>query len=686
MRKTKAGAPFPLGATYDSRGWWNFAVYCPHRVTHIVLGDYDTHAATDVISLEPTTNCTGTIWHIAVESREERLLWGWTVDRREAVQQTRLSPIVVDPYAKLLKTGNQWGGNRWSTVTHDNGFLIGVATRSLDFPWKESFHSPLRPNPLIIYEAHARGMTQHPSSPTAFPGTYLGMIDALPHLQSLGITAIELLPVAEFDECEWNRTNPVTGKRLYNYWGYAPLNFFAPMARYGTTDDPIQTSCEVKRFVEACHDCGIAVILDVVYNHTGEGNEDGPAYSYKILDESAYYIIENEGIYANYSGCGNALNANHPIVIDLVVNSLRHWALEYRVDGFRFDLASALTRDQMGVPMGEPAVIEAIARDPVIGQCLLIAEPWDAAGLYQTGRFFSLNQQHSSRFMEWNDRFRDDVRRFLNGADGMSGAFARRFCGSDDLYHHGGAPCNSINFVTSHDGFSLCDLVSYDKKHNVENGEHNCDGMNENYSWNCGIEGPTDHQRILRLRLRQIKNFLVALFLSQGVPMMVMGDECAKTNHGNNNAWCHDSALTWLHWDDVKTYVDVRLLISVLSDIRRSLPCFRDARFLTDNDIQWHGTQLFSPSWVRSNHLVACTLLDDAGNASLFVAFHAAAHEVTVDLPPLPNEMWHQVVNTSKSFPHDVFPLHAGPRVQTHSLILAPYSSLVLHAVGSSNG
>ncbi len=680
MRERNPGSPYPLGATLNENTWWNFSVYSPHRISQLVIGDYATGRAKETFPLDSALNRTGDIWHISIKASEDRLVWGWNVDHENVVRGTKIARLATDPYAKLLKTGNQWGENGWGSLAEDNGVLISVATAPHEFAWSTPSHSPLIPDHLIIYETHVRGCSEHPSSKSKNPGTYLGMIDTLPHLKSLGITAIEILPVFEFDESEWKLSNPVTGERLYNYWGYSPLSFFSPMQRYGTTSDPILTSEEFKRLIAAAHDFGIAVILDVVYNHTGEGNEHGPAYSFKVLDESAYYILDKNASFTNYSGCGNTLNANHPIVIDLILSSLRHWAIEYRIDGFRFDLASAMTRNQEGVPMVEPSVIEAIVKDPVISKCMLIAEPWDAAGLYQAGSLFSLNQCHENAFMEWNDRFRDDVRKFIRGTPGTSGLFASRLCGSKDIYGRKGFPKNSINYIVAHDGFSLFDLVSYNMKHNLENGEHNRDGMNENFSWNCGEEGPSDHRHINRLRDRQLKNFIVALFLAQGTPMMLMGDECRRSKKGNNNTWCQDSPLSWLNWDEIGSNRDCSRLISTLITLRTETGCFHSDRFLSSDDIQWHGNTLYAPNWDEKNQFVAFSLLKEEKEPCLFIAFNASSVEQSVEIPPLSSGSWHLVVHTSKSAPNDMYCPNKGPKVISHALKMRAHSSLVLIA------
>jgi glycogen debranching enzyme GlgX len=681
MRGQSSGSPFPLGASFRENGWWNFAVYSPYGLTSLVIGDYETGKDRELFSLDPDINRTGDIWHISIEAHEDTLLWGWGMDPRITAQARSISPIVADPFARLLKTGNHWGKNAWHTMANDEGELICVATTDDTFSWGSSTHTPLNPDHLIIYETHVRGFTQDPSSQAENPGSYLAMIDKLAHLKELGFTAIELLPIFEFDESEWKLRNPINGEQLYNYWGYSPISFFSPMQRYGTTHDPKKTSRELKTLIQACHDQGIAVILDVVYNHTGEGNEHGPAYSLKLLANSTYYIMNDDDTFANFSGCGNTLNANHPVVIDLVIQSLRHWILEYRIDGFRFDLASVMTRSQQGTPMAEPSLIEAIIKDPLISKTILISEPWDASGLYQTGKLFRLNQCHQPILLEWNDRYRDDVRRFINGAKGYAGSFASRISGSEDIYSLYGRPQNSINYIASHDGFSLFDIVCYNAKHNMENGEHNRDGMNENYSWNCGTEGPTEKSEVNRLRDRQVKNFLVALFMSQGSIMMLMGDEYKRSKRGNNNTWCQDSPLSWCNWNEVFEHKELSTLISTLIALRKESRCFHQNRFLTGEDVQWHGTSLHIPRWDQENQVVACSLKDDDHEVRLFLGFNASPIEQHVEIPPLEGRTWHCVVNTSKHPPEDIFQLHRGPRVLAHAIKMIPHSAIVLYAV-----
>jgi isoamylase/glycogen operon protein len=635
-----------------------------------VLGAYSTGEILEEISLADPGHRSGDIVHIAVRAHEEKIRWGWRLKTKSHFKKS--APLIVDPYAKLLWTGNEWGKNGWEDALSGHGALLSAATHHTAFPWKEKNFAPLRPKDLIIYEAHVRGFTKDPSSGSPFPGTYLAMADKISHLKDLGMTALELMPIFEFDERDWKKKNPIDGSQLCDYWGYSPLNYFSPMNRYGTTPDPLHISIELKELVESCHDHGIAVILDVVYNHTGEGDARGPAYSLKQLAEDTYYI-KNQERFENYTGCGNTLNVNHPIVSDLILDSLRHAVLEYHIDGFRFDLASVLSRDQLGAPMTAPFVLEAIVRDPIVGKCILITEPWDAVGLYQTGTLFQLNQCHLPLFCEWNDKFRDDVRKFFKGAPHSLPSFATRLAGSQDLYGGGGSPKNSINFITSHDGFTLYDLVSYNMKHNEANGEQNRDGMNENYSWNCGVEGLTKSRVVLRLRDKQMKNLLIALFLSQGSIQFSMGDECKSTRDGNNNSWCQDTALSWLRWDEIEKDTSLKNAIRILLEVRAHSGCFGKNVFLTPEDIDWHGLKLLEPSW--NGGYISFSLKDTSGKPILFVGFNATSLERTMQVP---EGAWSIIADTSKAHPNDFFSPSTAPDLMKSTITLSKFSSIVL--------
>ncbi|MFH1760559.1 MAG: alpha-amylase family glycosyl hydrolase, partial [bacterium] len=445
-----------------------------------------------------------------------------------------------------------------------------------------------------------RGFTRHSSSGIKHKGTFRGIIEKIPYLKKLGITAVELMPIHEFDENEILRYDPVTKNKLKNYWGYSTINFFAPRGKYSASGTLGQQVKEFKTIVKALHKSNIEVILDVVFNHTAEGNEFGPTICFRGIDNSIYYMLENGRNYKNYSGCGNTLNCNHPIVQSFILDCLVYWVLEMHVDGFRFDLASILGRDKNGTVLENPPVIERISENPLLRDTKIIAEAWDAAGLYQVGRF------PGDRWAEWNGRFRDDIRAFWRGDKGCVPKFATRFTGSSDLYEHANKrPFHSINFVTCHDGFTLNDLVSYNEKHNLMNGEENADGDNNNLSNNCGFEGPVENKEINRLRERQMKNFILTLFLSQGLPMLLSGDEFKRTQQGNNNAYCQDNEISWLDWDLLKKHRSFFSFVKNLIWFRKTHPVFRRGSFFQGKDtglngledIKWYDENLKLPDW-----------------------------------------------------------------------------------------
>lgn len=681
-----SSSPFPLGATCQRIGeniTWNFAIYSTEKLSHLIIQDIERINPPHLVQLDDLTHKTGDIWHIRIETKEKVLLWAWA--KRNTLQTDQLITI-QDPFAKLLDTKNTWGDNRWRELREGSNILpLGIA-----IDWDEHYthsHSlqEIKPSaskyPTAIYEMHIRGFTKDTTSKVSSPGTFKGAIDKLDHLEKMGIDTIELLPITEFDETEWPFSNPVSQEKLYNYWGYSPLNFFAPTGRYFTSQHPLHWPHELKEFVDKCHEKKIRVILDVVYNHTGEGNEKGPSYSFKSLAPESYYILNERHQYLNYSGCGNTINANHPVVIDMIRESLRHWVLAYGIDGFRFDLAACLTRSQTGAPMGEPPLLEEIAQDPVLRDKILIAEPWDAAGLYQTGALHHLNQKRVSLFYEWNDKFRDDVRHFMKGDKGFAGIFASRLSGSQDVYSSAPSPKVSVNYVTAHDGFSLADLVSYNAKHNIENGEHNNDGMNENHAWNSGVEGETKDSNCLALRRRRMENMLTALFLSQGTPMLLMGDEYGHTKHGNNNAWCQDSILNWFQWDKVHHSPCFTQFIKTLIHIRMIPGLFDKEGFLTPSDVEWHGKKPYSPDWSWDSQFVAFSLLDQSGKSALYAAFSTEAHDTLVELPPPPEgSCWHTVIHTGVLGPRDYFDLFEAPKMSSHRIKLHSHSCIVLLA------
>lgn len=575
------------------------------------------------------------------------------------VHQFDPSRVLIDPYARGLT-----GRNVWRACEDASTSLMG-RMEPLVFDWGNDQPVHIAQEDLVIYEMHVRGFTKHPSSDVKHPGTFDGLREKIPYLKSIGVNCVELLPIYEFDECENTRTNPLTGEQLCNYWGYSTTGFFAPKAGYAANGKTFGEAVEFKRMVQALHEAGIAVVLDVVYNHTAEGGKDGPVISFKGIDNQTYYLLTPTGDYANYSGCGNSVNANHPVVRGFIRDSLRYWASEYHIDGFRFDLASALTRDASGQPLASPPLIEELAADPVLANCILIAEAWDAGGLYQVGHF-----PDYGRWLEWNGKFRDAARRFIKGDPGMSGEIVQRIMGSPDLYFRADrSPAASVNFINCHDGFTLRDLFSYNEKHNLENGENNRDGSNDNWSWNCGAEGETYDVEILALRERMQKNALTLLFLSQGIPMINMGDECGRTLHGNNNAYCHDEDWNWLDWSLPQAFSGFHRFFKRIAAFRAEHPVFRQSKFLTGTDqlgsgyadISWHGVQAWKPDWSFASRTVAFLLCGRHSRAIggqpwfFYVCFNMFHEPLEFELPILPKRLrWHEFLDTGKPSPLDI--------------------------------
>lgn len=569
---TRTGSPLPLGSTITPQGV-NFALFSrhAHAVTLVIAPD-DARPDWVEIPLDPRANKTGDIWHILLGDVPLSLRYGYRIDGPHDPEKSGhffdAGRLLLDPYAKEIHSPD-WGHPRTCLGTEPCCLLD---RQTYDWEGDRPLNIPLRDS--IIYELHVRGFTRHPSSGVSHPGTFRGIVEKIPHLKRLGITAVELMPVTEFDENEPVFVNPQTGERLKNFWGYSPLSFFAPKCSYSSDLEAPLT--EFRDMVKALHRAGIEVILDIVYNHTAEGGADGPTTSFRGIDNTIYYLLDPwTRAYLNFSGCGNTCNCNHPIVRSLIMDALRWWVIDMHVDGFRFDLASVLGRDASGQVLSNPPVVERIAEEPVLADTKIIAEAWDAAGLYQVGHF---SRHH--RWAEWNGRFRDDVRAFMCGHPGTVSALATRIAGSSDLYQHSNRrPCNSINFITSHDGFTLADLVSYDEKHNQVNGEDNRDGDNNNLSWNSGVEGPTADRRIHALRSRRVRTMATILFLSQGVPMLVAGDEFGRSQQGNNNAWCQDNAIGWIDWTLAEKKRPLLRFFRKLIHLRKAHPIFRREDF-----------------------------------------------------------------------------------------------------------
>ena len=586
---TSRGSPLPLGVEAVPEGV-NFALLCRHGTeVHLLLYHRDESELLAEIELHPLANRTGDHWHILIGGLPAEFRYGWRVAGPTGPgHYFDPSLILLDPMGRAVSGGTVWGIEEETRapceesqrpVAVPGAARIGTSRRSLfvhrPFDWQQDMPllTPLEDS--LIYELHVRGFTCHPSSGVSHPGTFAGLIEKIPYLQWLGVTAVELLPIHEFNECDCPFLNPRTGEQLRNYWGYNSIAFTAPKASYAASAQQHDQGNEFREMVRALHQAGIEVILDVVFNHTGEGNVTGRTYSFRGLDNALYYMLDPQGKYLNFSGCGNTLSCNHPVVRQMILNCLYLWVADMHVDGLRFDLASVFGRDYRGTILVEPPVVEKISEDSLLTQTKLIAEPWDAAGLYQVGRF-----PHGQRWSEWNGRYRDDVRRFWRGEAGMAGILATRLCGSADLYQTPGrSPRHSINFVTCHDGFTLHDLVSYNRKHNEANGENNRDGLDENYSWNCGIEGPTDEPEITTLRQRQAKNLIATLLLSQGVPMLTAGDEFLRSQKGNNNAWCQDNALSWIDWSLADAHADFLRFVREMIALRQRHPALRRRGF-----------------------------------------------------------------------------------------------------------
>ncbi|PRX97096.1 glycogen debranching protein GlgX [Allonocardiopsis opalescens] len=593
--------------------------------------------------------------------------------------------VLTDPYARLIAGHETWG----RPSAPDDPYPYRARVPYGDFDWEEVVSPGHRHEDLVIYETHVRGFTAHPASETSAPGTFSALVEKIPYLKGLGVNCVELMPTYEFDELDNPRTDPTTGRRLYNYWGYNPLGFFAPKASYAATGRFGMQVDEFKNMVKELHRAGIEVVLDVVFNHTAEGNEQGPTISFRGLDNSTYYMLTPGGYYANFSGTGNTLNCNHPVVRQFVLDCLRYWVTEFRVDGFRFDLASILGRAPDGSVLPNPPLLETLAHDPVLRDCKLIAEAWDAAGLYQVGSFPAYD-----RWSEWNGRYRDTVRRFLKGDAGTVGDMATRLAGSSDLYGRRG-PTASINFVTAHDGFTLRDLVSYNTKHNEANGEDNRDGDNANNSWNCGWEGPTDDPEVLRLRNRQSRNALLLLLTSRGVPMLLSGDEVGRTQDGNNNAYCQDGPQSWFDWRLTEENADLLRFTRCAIAFRAAHPALRPrsdrSAPVTDQlfpDVSWHGVHDWTPDWSADSRLLAAMFYAGLPSGAevqhdcVYVAANSHWEGQRLELPRLPEELaWHTFADTAAEAPHDVYePGREALRADQSRALVGPRSVLVLVA------
>jgi isoamylase len=680
------GSSAPLGATIcptNGEAGVNFSVFSKSAsLVELLLFDRaDDAQPARVIPLDAKQHRSYHYWHVFVPHLQPGQIYAYRAHGPSAPQQGLrfdAAKILLDPYGYAVavpagydrKAACKPGGNAavaMKSVVADPGRYDWEGDEPLRRPFAET----------VIYEMHVGGFTKHPSSKVAVDkrGTYAGLIEKIPYLKDLGITAVELLPVFQFDP-----QDAPPGR--VNYWGYQPVSFFAPHHAYSSRREPLAVLDEFRDMVKALHRAGIEVILDVVFNHTSEGGNGGPTLCYRGLANEFYYTLEKDKArYADYTGCGNTLNANQPIVRRMIQDSLRYWVTQMHVDGFRFDLASILSRDESGNPMPNPPVLWDIESDPVLAGTKLIAEAWDAAGLYQVGSFVG------DAWQEWNGRFRDDVRRFWKG-EGSVSAIATRLLGSPDIYGHKEREAeHSINFVTCHDGFTLNDLVSYDHKHNEANGEDNRDGNNDNMSWNCGVEGPATDAAVEALRNRQVKNFLALEMLAAGTPMLLMGDEMRRTQQGNNNAYCQDSEISWMDWDLLARHADIHRFVKSLNAFRQRRDVVAETGKLSLNEllrlarIEWHGVRLNQPDWSAHSHALAFTLRSLRARFLLHGMLNAYWEPLTFELPGVPagsGQSWRRCTDTALAAPDDIQPWPQAPLVQQSTYVVQARSMVVL--------
>ncbi|MCC6694665.1 MAG: glycogen debranching protein GlgX [Candidatus Hydrogenedentes bacterium] len=669
--KFRPGRGRPFGATPDSSGV-HFAVFS-RNATRVWLALFDPeHPAAPAreIRLDREVYRLGDVWSVYVEGLQEGALYTYRMDGPHRANRGHLfdaTQHLLDPYARGFSDDPATGKARCVVMPNQTG-------------WFETRRPRVPMSRTIIYEMHIRGFTCAEEGGASRGGTYRDAIEKIPYLKELGITAVELLPVQACGEKDLPRTNPKTKEALTNYWGYNSIGFFAPNPRYSGDPSAHGAACEFRAMVDAFHQAGIEVILDVVYNHTSERHPPEPAQCFRGIDNSVYYILDENGRYRDLTGCGNTLSCNHPVVRDLILDSLRYWVTDMHVDGFRFDLASVLRRDRWGHMQYNGALIEHITEDPILREVKLIAEPWDLAGGYLVGAF------GGEEWAEWNAQYRDDVRRFWRGDKGIKGNFALRITGSPDLYGDDGrTPLHSINFITAHDGFTLRDLVSFNKKHNELNGEDNRDGLDENFSWNCGVEGETSKPDVNALRLRMEKNYIATLFLSLGVPMLLGGDEFGRTQHGNNNAYCQDNPLSWFDWslagknrellEFCKRMIRFRQENPVLS--RRSYFTGRPSKPGANADLLWFDAAGKPQSWTPEDPSIACMINGtENGGVDLYFMFNPTADLIAFTVPARP---WRVRIDTAALAPRDIVEAADAHRLQAGNvMVLGKHSLRVL--------
>jgi glycogen operon protein len=683
MSEVQAGASAPLGASVTADGV-NFSVFSKRAtgIDLLLFEHVDDEKPASVIHVHPASNRTYHYWHVFVPALKAGQIYGYRVyGPFEPSKGFRFdaTKVLLDPYGRAVVVPTRY--NR--AAAHEKGDNAATAMKCVVvdpslYDWESDRPLHRSSSQTIVYEMHVRGFTKDPSSglPEATRGTYSGVIEKIPYLQELGVTAVELMPVFQFDALDCP-----TGH--VNYWGYAPVSFFAPHQAYSSRQDPLGPVDEFRDMVKALHRAGIEVILDVVFNHTAEGDDHGPTLCFRGFEDRAYYLLEGpQSRYANYTGCGNTLNANHPVVRRLIEDSLHYWVQEMHIDGFRFDLASVLSRDLNGYPLPNPPILWDIESDPVLAGTKLIAEAWDAAGLYQVGSFIG------DAWKEWNGRFRDDVRSFLRGDDGSVGKIADRLLGSPEVYGHKQREAEaSINFVSCHDGFTLNDLVTYNQKHNEENGEGNRDGGDDNRRWNCGVEGPTDDPSIEKLRNRQVKNFLTLTMLSLGIPMILTGDEVRRTQCGNNNAYCQDDESSWFDWTLVQRHADIhrftQLLIArrVLRDVSSERQRVMLTTLLRQATTAWHGVNLWRPDWSSNSHSLALSADLRRAGLRMHLIMNAYWEPLDFEIPaPEGGRTWRRWIDTSLDSPDDIVPWLDAPAFTGAAYRAAPRSVIVLWA------
>jgi glycogen operon protein len=706
--RVEKGKPLPLGASVTSGGV-NFSLFARYAtaVTLALFSPDNTERPYAELRLDPKRNRTGDIWHCYITGLEAGALYLYRVDGPyDPEGGFRFNPhkSLIDPYAKALTSLEDWNlracmGYDPDDPQKDLSFFdkddlytqpkCVVVNDEFDWQGDAPLNYPLRLS--VLYETHVRGLTVSPTSEVQNSGTYRGVIEKIPFFRELGITSLEFLPIQEFNEREIPRTNPRTGKPLVNYWGYSTVAFFAPKGSYSRDSAGGGQVREFKEMVRELHKAGIEVILDIVFNHTAEGNELGPTFSFRGLDNTIYYMLdENKRYYKNYSGCGNTVNCNHPVVRSFIIDCLRYWVVEMHVDGFRFDLGSILGRDQQGRLMENPPMLERIAEDPILRNTKIIAEAWDAGGAYQVGWF------PGGRWAEWNDRYRDEIRRYWRGDPGEMRHLATRLSGSSDLYlRDGRKPFHSINFITSHDGFTLQDLVTYSCKHNEENGEDNRDGSNNNYSANYGFEGSVENPAIKKLRQKQLKNFFATLLISQGTPMLLGGDEIGRTQKGNNNAYCQDNDISWYDWSLLEKNRELFRFVKEMIAFRLRHPAFlrpefysgRDGNYNAIPDIAWFDEKGKNPNWDENAKCLAlridgsrAEILSDKDDNDFFIMFNSGTAPVNFEIyDPPEGESWLLAVDTNLPSPDDIqSPGNEKPIFFPNRYPVAPQSMVIL--------